>query len=82
MGLVQDAAALAFSGYSKTSGALTLINKLGGETENLVCASLLYPLLIDGNGTDSIELQGTKSLVLLRGSPRRGGISRRRTEMG
>lgn len=41
MGLVQDAAVLAASGYSKTSGALTLIAKLGGETENLVCTSSL-----------------------------------------
>ncbi|KAL8286510.1 hypothetical protein RQP46_004527 [Phenoliferia psychrophenolica] len=36
MGLVQDAIVLAASGYSLTSGALTLISKLGGETENLV----------------------------------------------
>lgn len=41
MGLVQDATVLAASGYSKTSGALTLIAKLGGETENLVCTSSL-----------------------------------------
>lgn len=36
MGLVQDAAVLASSGYSKTSGALTLISKLANEEENLV----------------------------------------------
>lgn len=36
MGLVQDASVLASSGYSKTSGALTLISKLSSETENLV----------------------------------------------
>ena len=36
MGLVQDSFVLASSGYSKTSGALTLISKLGGEKENLV----------------------------------------------
>lgn len=45
MGLVQDAAVLAASGYSKTSGALTLIAKLGGETENLVCASCFLLLV-------------------------------------
>ncbi|GJN87500.1 hypothetical protein Rhopal_000449-T1 [Rhodotorula paludigena] len=36
MGLVQDASVLASSGYAKTSGALTLLSKLKGETENLV----------------------------------------------
>lgn len=36
MGLVQDANVLAQSGYALTSSALTLLNKLGGETENLV----------------------------------------------
>lgn len=36
MGLVQDAIVLAAGGYGKTSGALALIFKLGGETENLV----------------------------------------------
>lgn len=36
MGLVQDATVLAQSGYSKTSGALALLNKFGGEKENLV----------------------------------------------
>lgn len=35
MGLVQDASVLASSGYAKTSGALTLLSKLKGETENL-----------------------------------------------
>lgn len=35
MGLVQDAAVLASSGYAKTSGALTLIAKMSGEKENL-----------------------------------------------
>lgn len=35
MGLVQDASVLASSGYSKTSGALTLIAKLADEEENL-----------------------------------------------
>lgn len=35
MGLVQDASVLASSGYAKTSGALTLIAKLGEEKENL-----------------------------------------------
>ncbi|BGP38710.1 Aminopeptidase 2 mitochondrial [Rhodotorula kratochvilovae] len=36
MGLVQDASVLASSGYAKTSGALELVSKLKGETENLV----------------------------------------------
>ncbi|KAK4703907.1 hypothetical protein P7C70_g2308, partial [Phenoliferia sp. Uapishka_3] len=36
MGLVQDSFVLASSGYSKTSGALTLISKMSGEKENLV----------------------------------------------
>ncbi|BGO90211.1 hypothetical protein NBRC10512_002414 [Rhodotorula toruloides] len=36
MGLVQDAAVLASSGYAKTSGALTLIKGMKGEEENLV----------------------------------------------
>ena len=35
MGLVQDASVLASSGYSKTSGALTLIAKMANEKENL-----------------------------------------------
>lgn len=39
MGLVQDASVLASSGYSKTSGALELISKLKGETENLGASS-------------------------------------------
>ncbi|GAA95801.1 uncharacterized protein L969DRAFT_94837 [Mixia osmundae IAM 14324] len=36
MGLVQDAFTLARAGYGETSGALALVNKLNGETENLV----------------------------------------------
>ena len=40
MGLVQDAAVLASSGYSKTSGALTLMSKFASETENLVWAEI------------------------------------------
>jgi aminopeptidase 2 len=36
MGLIQDAITLAKAGYGKTSGALNLLSKLSGETENLV----------------------------------------------
>ncbi|GAA5976923.1 hypothetical protein JCM10908_005680 [Rhodotorula pacifica] len=36
MGLVQDVAVNASSGYAKTSGSLTLFSKLRGEKENLV----------------------------------------------
>ena len=35
MGLVQDAAVLASSGYAKTSSALSLLSKMGNEKENL-----------------------------------------------
>jgi aminopeptidase 2 len=36
MGLVQDASVLASAGLAKSSAALTLISKLGNESENLV----------------------------------------------
>ncbi|KAM0754815.1 hypothetical protein T439DRAFT_321862 [Meredithblackwellia eburnea MCA 4105] len=44
MGLVQDAMVLASSGYSITSGALNLISKVSGETENLVLGSIRLAL--------------------------------------
>lgn len=40
MGLVQDASVLASAGLAKTSAALTLLSKLGNETENLVWAEI------------------------------------------
>lgn len=43
MGLVQDASVLASSGYAKTSGALELVSKLKGETENLGAPSFCSP---------------------------------------
>lgn len=40
MGLVQDASVLASAGLAKTSAALTLLSKLGNETENLVWSEI------------------------------------------
>jgi hypothetical protein len=54
MGLVQDSFVLASSGYSKTSGALSLINKMGGETENLVCGFFIT-FATRRDGTDSVR---------------------------